>query len=261
MNYDVMDRVFNIYLDIMSGLSSGTGSATFYNTDSNTSYIEVSIKKGNQDLDMTQYSYILVVNKPDGTTYKKEYTDNNDSNRLVIKLDSQLLSGVGKNSAQLYVNKTDDSETKTVTMVEFNYIVKKSNFNELAPESTNVDALYTSLRTDVDTLMAGGVGSSENTSIVELEATEGSVRLTRDKYQYVEVTGDLEVSFPIAGDTAVTEIHLFCSGSSNIDFTSPDLIWEEAFELVDSHLVEFIFKKVKGFWFGRYVKYSVGNGM
>lgn len=261
MNYDVMDRVFNIYLDIMSGLSSGTGSATFFNTDSNTSYIEVSIKNGNQDLDMTQYKYILVVNKPDGTTYKKEYTDNADSSKLVIKLDSQLLSGVGKNSAQLYVNKTVGSETKTVTMVEFNYIVKKSNFNELAAESENVDALYTKLRSDVDYILENGVsgGSSENNTIVDVDGTSGNIQLTTDKYQYIDADGAVNLLFPIVGDSEAVEIHLFYTGSNAVTAGSPDLVWEEKPNITENSHIEFIFTKYKGFWLGRFINYSVNN--
>ena len=55
----------------MTGISAGSGSATFYNTDKNTSYIELTVTNGVQSFNMSEYNYILVVNKPDKTSYKK----------------------------------------------------------------------------------------------------------------------------------------------------------------------------------------------
>ena len=43
MAYTVLDRVYSIFIDVMTGVSSGNGNATFYNTDSHTSYIEVMV--------------------------------------------------------------------------------------------------------------------------------------------------------------------------------------------------------------------------
>ena len=36
MAYTVLDRVYSIFIDVMTGVSSGNGNATFYNTDSHT---------------------------------------------------------------------------------------------------------------------------------------------------------------------------------------------------------------------------------
>lgn len=162
MAYTVIDRVYSIFIDVMTGISSGSGSATFYNTDSHTSYIELTVTNGNQSFDMTEYNYILVVSKPSKQTYRNEYTTT-DKSKLVIALDSQLLADSGSNKGQLYIMKTVDTVDKVLTMVEFNYLVKDGSYSELAPESTDHDALYIKLRNDVDSILSkienGEIGS------------------------------------------------------------------------------------------------------
>lgn len=162
MAYTVIDRVYSIFIDVMTGISSGSGSATFYNTDSHTSYIELTVTNGNQSFDMTGYNYILVVSKPNKQTYRNEYTTT-DKSKLVIALDSQLLADSGSNKGQLYIMKTVDTVDKVLTMVEFNYLVKDGSYSELAPESTDHDALYIKLRNDVDSILSkienGEIGS------------------------------------------------------------------------------------------------------
>ena len=152
MAYTAIDRVYSIFIDVMTGVSSGSGSATFYNTDSHTSFIELTVTNGNQLFDMTEYNYVLVVSKPNKQTYRNEYTTT-DVSRLVIEMDSQMLAGSGNNKGQLYIMKTVDNVNKVLTMVEFNYIVKDGSYNELAPESTNHDALYITLRNDVNSIL------------------------------------------------------------------------------------------------------------
>ena len=162
MAYNILDRVYSIFIDIMTGISAGSGSATFYNTDKNTSYIELTITNGVQSFNMSEYNYILVVNKPDKTSYKNSYSTT-DNEKLVIALDSDMLSGIGTNSAQLYIMKSVDSVDKVITMIEFNYIVKPANYKELAPASKDSDSLYISLRNDVDSILSkienGEIGS------------------------------------------------------------------------------------------------------
>ena len=165
MAYSILDRVYSIFIDIMTGISAGSGSATFYNTDKNTSYIELTVTNGVQSFNMSEYNYILVVNKPDKTSYKNSYSTT-DNEKLVIALDSDMLSGIGTNSAQLYIMKSVDSVDKVITMIEFNYIVKPANYKELAPASKDSDSLYISLRNDVDSILSkiengeiGGGGS------------------------------------------------------------------------------------------------------
>lgn len=153
MAYTAIDRVYSIFIDVMTGVSSGSGSATFYNTDSHTAYIELTVTNGNQSFDMTEYNYVLVVSKPDKQTYKNEYTTTNKS-KLVIALDSQMLASSGSNKGQLFIKKTTDNVDKILTMVEFNYLVKEGSYNELAPESVNHDALYIKLRNDVDSILS-----------------------------------------------------------------------------------------------------------
>ena len=171
MAYSILDRVYSIFIDIMTGISAGSGSATFYNTDKNTSYIELTVTNGVQSFDMREYNYILVVNKPDKTSYKNSYTTT-DNEKLVIALDSDMLSGIGTNSAQLYIMKSVNSVDKVITMIEFNYIVKPANYKELAPASKDSDSLYISLRNDVDNILSkiengeigGGSGGTGMTS-------------------------------------------------------------------------------------------------
>ena len=171
MAYTVLDRVYSIFIDVMTGVSSGNGNATFYNTDSHTSYIEVTVTNGVQSFDMTEYNYVLVINKPNKQTYRNEYTTTDES-KLVIEMDSQMLASVGNNKGQLYIMKTVNNVAKVLTMVEFNYIVKEGNYNELAPESTDHDALYIKLRNDVDNILqmiengeiGGGSGGSGMTA-------------------------------------------------------------------------------------------------
>ena len=177
MAYSILDRVYSIFIDIMTGISAGSGSATFYNTDKNTSYIELTVTNGVQSFNMSEYNYILVVNKPDKTSYKNSYSTT-DNEKLVIALDSDMLSGIGTNSAQLYIMKSVDSVDKVITMIEFNYIVKPANYKELAPASKDSDSLYISLRNDVDSILQmiengeiGGGGSGMTVTQKEQLAT------------------------------------------------------------------------------------------
>ena len=153
MSYDLLDRVYSIIIDVMTGVSAGSGNATFYNTDSHTSFIEVSITNGTQSFNMSEYNYQLVISKPDKTGYNNSYTTT-DNSKLVIALDSDMLSGIGNNIAQLYVMKTINDVNKVVTMIEFNYTVKAGNYSALAPESVNHDSMYIALRTDVDSILS-----------------------------------------------------------------------------------------------------------
>lgn len=153
MSYDLLDRVYSIMIDVMTGVSAGSGNAIFYNTDSHTSFIEVSITNGTQSFNMSEYNYQLVISKPDKTGYNNSYTTT-DNSKLVIALDSDMLSGIGNNIAQLYVMKTINGVNKVVTMIEFNYTVKAGNYTALAPESVNQDSMYIALRTDVDSILS-----------------------------------------------------------------------------------------------------------
>ena len=153
MSYDLLDRVYSIMIDVMTGVSAGSGNAIFYNTDSHTSFIELSITNGTQSFNMSEYNYQLVISKPDKTVYNNNYTTT-DNSKLVIALDSDMLSGIGNNIAQLYVMKTINDVNKVVTMIEFNYTVKAGNYTALAPESVNQDSMYIALRTDVDSILS-----------------------------------------------------------------------------------------------------------
>ena len=153
MSYDLLDRVYSIMIDVMTGVSAGSGNAIFYNTDSHTSFIELSITNGTQSFNMSEYNYQLVISKPDKTVYNNNYTTT-DNSKLVIALDSDMLSGIGNNIAQLYVMKTINNVNKVVTMIEFNYTVKAGNYSALAPESADQDSMYIALRTDVDSILS-----------------------------------------------------------------------------------------------------------
>ena len=178
MSYDLLDRVYSIMIDVMTGVSAGSGNAVFYNTDSHTSFIEVSITNGTQSFNMSEYNYQLVISKPDKTGYNNSYTTT-DNSKLVIALDSDMLSGIGNNIAQLYVMKTINGVSKVVTMIEFNYTVKAGNYSALAPESVNHDSMYIALRTDVDSILSkiengelgGGSGSGLTATQAEQLAT------------------------------------------------------------------------------------------
>ena len=178
MSYDLLDRVYSIMIDVMTGVSAGSGNAVFYNTDSHTSFIEVSITNGTQSFNMSEYNYQLVISKPDKTGYNNSYTTT-DNSKLVIALDSDMLSGIGNNIAQLYVMKTINAVSKVVTMIEFNYTVKAGNYSALAPESVNHDSMYIALRTDVDSILSkiengelgGGSGSGLTATQAEQLAT------------------------------------------------------------------------------------------
>ena len=178
MSYDLLDRVYSIMIDVMTGVSAGSGNAIFYNTDSHTSFIELSITNGTQSFNMSEYNYQLVISKPDKTGYNNSYTTT-DNSKLVIALDSDMLSGIGNNIAQLYVMKTINDVNKVVTMIEFNYTVKAGNYSALAPESVNQDSMYIALRTDVDSILSkiengelgGGSGSGLTATQAEHLAT------------------------------------------------------------------------------------------
>lgn len=177
MSYDLLDRVYSIMIDVMTGVSAGSGNAVFYNTDSHTSFIEVSITNGTQSFNMSEYNYQLVISKPDKTGYNNSYTTT-DNSKLVIALDSDMLSGIGNNIAQLYVMKTVNDVNKVVTMIEFNYTVKAGNYSALAPESVNQDSMYIALRTDVDSILSKiengelGGGSGSGTGLTATQAEQ-----------------------------------------------------------------------------------------
>ena len=116
MAYAVLDRVYSIFIDAMTGASSGNGNATFYNTDSHTSYIEVTVTNGVQSFDMTEYNYVLVIDKPNKQTYRNEY-NTTDESKLVIEMDSQMLASSGNNKGQLYIMKTANNVSKILTKV------------------------------------------------------------------------------------------------------------------------------------------------
>ena len=176
MSYDLLDRVYSIMIDVMTGVSAGSGNAIFYNTDSHTSFIELSITNGTQSFNMSEYNYQLVISKPDKTVYNNNYTTT-DNSKLVIALDSDMLSGIGNNIAQLYVMKTINDVNKVVTMIEFNYTVKAGNYSALAPESVDQDSMYIALRTDVDSILSkiengelgGGSGSGSGLTATQAE--------------------------------------------------------------------------------------------
>ena len=175
MSYDLLDRVYSIMIDVMTGVSAGSGNAIFYNTDSHTSFIEVSITNGTQSFNMSEYNYQLVISKPDKTGYNNSYTTT-DNSKLVIALDSDMLSGIGNNIAQLYVMKTINDVNKVVTMIEFNYTVKAGNYSALAPESVNHDSMYIALRTDVDSILSkienGELGGGSGTGLTATQAEQ-----------------------------------------------------------------------------------------
>ena len=175
MSYDLLDRVYSIMIDVMTGVSAGSGNAVFYNTDSHTSFIEVSITNGTQSFNMSEYNYQLVISKPDKTGYNNSYTTT-DNSKLVIALDSDMLSGIGNNIAQLYVMKTINAVNKVVTMIEFNYTVKAGNYTALAPESVNHDSMYIALRTDVDSILSkienGELGGGSGSGLTATQAEQ-----------------------------------------------------------------------------------------
>ena len=175
MSYDLLDRVYSIMIDVMTGVSAGSGNAVFYNTDSHTSFIEVSITNGTQSFNMSEYNYQLVISKPDKTGYNNSYTTT-DNSKLVIALDSDMLSGIGNNIAQLYVMKTINDVNKVVTMIEFNYTVKAGNYTALAPESVNHDSMYIALRTDVDSILSkienGELGGGSGSGLTATQAEQ-----------------------------------------------------------------------------------------
>lgn len=231
MAYTAIDRVYSIFIDVMTGVSSGSGGATFYNTDSHTSYIELTVTNGNQSFDMTEYNYVLVVSKPSKQTYRNEYTTT-DKSKLVIALDSQLLADSGNNKGQLYIMKTVDTISKVLTMVEFNYLVKDANYSELAPESTDHDALYISLRNDVDNILSkiengeigGGSGGSGMTAVQKEQLTTAYNHAMSDA-----VTTTDEVNSAIATYVEANKASL--KGDKGDSFTYADFTQEQLAEL------------------------------
>lgn len=140
MAYDVLDNVYSIFMDVKTGVGGSSGSNTFYNTDVNTSFIEIILTERDKNLTMTDYTYIVSVDKADGTSYVNRYTAS-EANKMSIKLDTQLLACEGECTAQLYVLKDD----KVRTMMEFNYFVKNGVFDGAKPPSHNEDSIYISL--------------------------------------------------------------------------------------------------------------------
>lgn len=234
MAYTAIDRVYSIFIDVMTGVSSGSGSATFYNTDSHTSYIELTVTNGNQSFDMTEYNYILVVSKPSKQVYRNEYTTT-DKSKLVIALDSQLLADSGSNKGQLYIMKTVDTIDKVLTMVEFNYLVKDANYSELAPESTDHDALYIKLRNDVDSILSkiengeigGGSGGSGMTDVQKEQLTTAYNHAMSDAVTSTDVVNSAIATYVEANKASLKGD----KGDKGDSFTYADFTQEQLAEL------------------------------
>lgn len=155
MAYSVIDKVYTIFIDVMTGSSNGYGKPTFYNTDSHTSFIELTVTNGSKEFNMTEFSYMFTVEKPDGTKYTNEYTTQ-DKSKLVIPVDAQMISCTGNCNAQLYVNKEVDGVNKTLTMVEFNYTVYKGLHEGLISESVDFDNVYIKILNKLDYIINNG---------------------------------------------------------------------------------------------------------
>ena len=110
--YNAMDRVFKVTLDVMHILSNG--SARFFISDKNTSYIEIKIVNSINTLHLSNYQFKSHFTMPNGTLVR-EYTADEDT--LVIALDDTVKKDVGKYIVQLYVIKGN----KTLTLSEFVY--------------------------------------------------------------------------------------------------------------------------------------------
>ena len=110
--YNAMDRVFKVTLDVMHILSNG--SAKFFVSDKNTSYIEIKIVNSINTLHLSNYQFKAHFTMPNGTLVR-EYTADEDT--LVIALDDTVKKDVGKYIVQLYVIKG----SKTLTLSEFVY--------------------------------------------------------------------------------------------------------------------------------------------
>lgn len=110
--YNVMDRVFKVTLDVMHILSNG--SAKFFISDKNTSYIEIKIVNSINTLHLSNYQFKAHFTMPKGTLVR-EYTADEDT--LIISLDDAVKKDVGKYIVQLYVIKGN----KILTLSEFVY--------------------------------------------------------------------------------------------------------------------------------------------
>ena len=110
--YNAMDRVFKVTLDVMHILSNG--SAKFFVSDKNTSYIEIKIVNSINTLHLSNCQFKAHFTMPNGTLVR-EYTADEDT--LIIALDDTVKKDVGKYIVQLYVIKGD----KILTLSEFVY--------------------------------------------------------------------------------------------------------------------------------------------
>ena len=110
--YNAMDRVFKVTLDVMHILSSG--SAKFFISDKNTSYIEIKIVNSINTLHLSNYQFKAHFTMPNGTLVR-EYNTVEDT--LVIALDDTVKKDVGQYIVQLYVIKGN----KTLTLSELVY--------------------------------------------------------------------------------------------------------------------------------------------
>ena len=113
--YNAMDRVFKVTLDVMHILSSG--SAKFFISDKNTSYIEIKIVNSINTLHLGDYQFKAHFTMPKGTLVR-EYSTVEDT--LVIALDDTVKKDVGQYIVQLYVIKGN----KTLTLSEFVYQIE-----------------------------------------------------------------------------------------------------------------------------------------
>lgn len=113
--HNIMDRVFKVTLDVMHILSSG--SAKFFISDKNTSYIEIKIVNSINTLQLSNYQFKVHFTMPKGTLIR-EYTAVEDT--LTILLDDDVKKDVGQYIVQLYVIKGN----KTLTLSEFVYQIE-----------------------------------------------------------------------------------------------------------------------------------------
>ena len=119
--YNAMDRVFKVTLDVMHILSNG--SARFFISDKNTSYIEIKIVNSINSVGLDNCQFKVHFTMPNGTLIK-QYSAVDDV--ITIALDDTVKGVVGQYKAQLYVFKGN----KTLTLSEFVYQVDNDLLNK-----------------------------------------------------------------------------------------------------------------------------------
>ena len=100
----------------------------------------------------------------------------------------------------------------------------------------------------------GDKGEDYTENLVTTTVSNGTLRLTTDKYQLTTLSNGNTISLPSV--SKFTQIHLFFSTTSELTLTFPSVRWQRIPDIQALRTYEFIFTYVDGTWLGGWIVYE-----